>query len=810
MKFLTLLLLLLTHTLAQENLERIAASLVLRDDVRIHWSSDSGPIAWRVDTARDQHEFFTVDPATGKKSPAFNHQLFADALEKASGQKSNPKQLPLEQIDFARDGRSFRFRAHGKSWKFDGREGTIAPDDTPPKSAELLAPEQAPRGTRNHGNPVPLTIENATGSEIEMFWVAGDGKRNSYGKLPNGNSAVQHTYAGHLWLVTDANNQPLAAIETPDTPALARITGKINAPQNPPQHHSPDGKWAAHLRDNNVIIEPLTGGESFPLTTDGNPNDAYQWPIHWSPDSKKLVVFRSKSVDQRRIHIVESSPKDQLQPKLRTHDYTKPGDPIRQPKPRLFNITTRQQIPLDDALYQNPWSINDHAWSPDSAEFSFLYNQRGHQIMRIIGIDPSNGKARTIHEESSKTFIDYSQKSHLTRLPETREIIWASERDGYNHLYLIDETSGSIKKQITKGNWNVRQVLDVDPTKRQLLLKIVGFTGQDPYHEHFVRVNFDGSAFTKLTDGDGTHRIDFSPDRKHLITTWSRVDQPPVTELRDATSGKKIAELERADDSALTAAGAPPVERFSAKGRDGKTDIFGIIVKPANFDPNKKYPVVEDIYAGPHDHFVPKSYSPWSGMRNMAHHGFILVKIDGMGTNWRSKAFHDVAWKNLSDSGFPDRIPWLKAAAKDRPWMDLTRVGIFGGSAGGQSTLAALLHHGDFYKVGVADCGCHDNRMDKIWWNEAWMGWPIDDSYEKNSNTTHAAKLTGKLMLIVGELDSNVDPASTAQVVHALQQAGKDFEFVPIINAGHGAAETPFGRMKRLNFLKRHLLGSES
>jgi dipeptidyl aminopeptidase/acylaminoacyl peptidase len=197
-------------------------------------------------------------------------------------------------------------------------------------------------------------------------------------------------------------------------------------------------------------------------------------------------------------------------------------------------------------------------------------------------------------------------------------------------------------------------------------------------------------------------------------------------------------------------------------------------------------------------------------MRAMADHGFILVKIDGMGTNWRSKAFHDVAWKNLSDSGFPDRIPWLKAAAKDRPWMDLTRVGIFGGSAGGQSTLAALLHHGDFYKVGVADCGCHDNRMDKIWWNEAWMGWPIDDSYEKNSNTTHAAKLTGKLMLVVGELDDNVDPASTAQVVHALQQAGKDFEFVPIINAGHGAAETPFGRMKRLNFLKRHLLGSES
>jgi dipeptidyl aminopeptidase/acylaminoacyl peptidase len=356
----------------------------------------------------------------------------------------------------------------------------------------------------------------------------------------------------------------------------------------------------------------------------------------------------------------------------------------------------------------------------------------------------------------------------------------------------------------------VREVVEVNDEKRQLLLKVVGLPGQDPYHHHFVRVNFDGSGLTRLTTSDGNHKIEFSPDRQWLIATWSRVDQPPVVEVRRAADGQLVAELERADDSALQQTGWSRPERFTAKGRDGTTDIHGIIIRPTRFDPNKKYPVVEDIYAGPQDQFVPKNYFPWSNMNAMAELGFIIVSIDGMGTNWRSKAFHDVCWKNLADSGFPDRIPWIKAAAATRPWMDLTRVGIFGGSAGGQSTLAGLLHHGDFYHVGVADCGCHDNRMDKIWWNEAWMGWPVDDSYARNSNVTHAAKLTGELMLVVGELDHNVDPASTAQVVAALQKAGKKFDFVPVMNSDHGAAESPYGKYRRADFLVRHLHAQET
>jgi dipeptidyl aminopeptidase/acylaminoacyl peptidase len=259
----------------------------------------------------------------------------------------------------------------------------------------------------------------------------------------------------------------------------------------------------------------------------------------------------------------------------------------------------------------------------------------------------------------------------------------------------------------------------------------------------------------------------------------------------------------------LLAGGFRPPERFVAKGRDGVTDIWGILIEPSTFDAKRRYPVIESIYAGPHDHFVPKTWGLQARQRELAELGFVVVQIDGMGTNWRSRAFHDVCWRNLKDSGLPDRIVWLREAAKTRPWLDLERVGIFGGSAGGQSALAALLHHGDFYDVAVADCGCHDNRMDKIWWNEAWMGWPVGPWYADSSNVTHAAKLSGKLLLTVGELDRNVDPASTMQVVDALIRADKDFDFVMVPGGGHGVGESSYLARRRQDFFVRHLLGVE-
>ncbi|MDP6556853.1 MAG: prolyl oligopeptidase family serine peptidase, partial [Pirellulaceae bacterium] len=388
--------------------------------------------------------------------------------------------------------------------------------------------------------------------------------------------------------------------------------------------------------------------------------------------------------------------------------------------------------------------------------------------------------------------------------------IWMSERDGWNHLYLIDSRTGDVKNQITQGHWIVRGVDHVDDQERKIWFRAGGiYPEQDPYYVHYCRINFDGTGLVILTNGNGTHSVDYSPDRKYVIDTYSRVDSPPVTELRRTSDGKLVCDLQRADASRLLATGWRLPERFVAKGRDGDTDIYGVIFRPTTFDAAKKYPVIEKIYAGPHGAFVPKRFSAYHSAQALAELGFIVVQIDGMGTSHRSKAFHDVCWKNLGDSGFPDRILWLKAVAKRYASMDLSRVGIFGGSAGGQSSTRALLAHGDFYKVGVSDCGCHDNRMDKIWWNELWMGWPLGDHYAEQSNVTNAHRLTGKLLLIVGELDRNVDPASTMQVVNALIKSDRDFEMLVVPGGGHGIAESKYGTRRRRDFFVRHLLGVE-
>ncbi|MCA1757764.1 MAG: S9 family peptidase, partial [Bacteroidales bacterium] len=226
-----------------------------------------------------------------------------------------------------------------------------------------------------------------------------------------------------------------------------------------------------------------------------------------------------------------------------------------------------------------------------------------------------------------------------------------------------------------------------------------------------------------------------------------------------------------------------------------------------NFDPSRKYPVIEYIYAGPHSSFVPKSFFSYNGsLQPLAELGFILVQIDGMGTSNRSKAFHDVAWKNLKDAGFPDRILWMKDAASKYSYMDIENVGIFGTSAGGQNSAGAVIFHPEFYDVAVSSCGCHDNRMDKIWWNEQFMGWPVGPEYAESSNVENAHLMKGRMMLINGEMDFNVDPASTVQLVDALIKANKEFEYILVPGMGHSSGGQ-FGEHKRRDYFVKHLLG---
>ncbi len=701
-------------------------------------------------------EFVVVDADTGRKDVPFDHSRLAEALSKASGQKYTALSLPFSGFTFVDGGKAIETRGEwwlGPGWRVDLAE----------YSCSRLQP-RFPGWGRGRG----------------------DG--------------------------------PVRDMSAPE--ASTPVT-------------SPDGKREAFLRDHNIAVRDTGGANTVVLSADGSEGDFYDLEsLAWSPDSKKIAVYRVRPGFQRKVEYVISSPRDQVQPKPMSLFYPKPGDAVDIERPVLFDVDSRSELIVANDLFPNAYDMTEPVWRKDGRAFTFEYNQRGHQAYRVIEVEAASGAARALVSEETQTFFNYPRPSPGPKdsgtlfrhdVDDGREVIWMSERDGWKHLYLYDGATGKVKNQITKGEWVVRFVLKVDESARQIWFAASGMVpGKDPYFRRFYRVDFDGGNLTPLTDADADHMISLSSDGMYYVDTYSRVDLPTISTLRRTSDQSIMAELERGDVADLLKAGWRPPEVFTAAGRDGKTGIWGVIVRPVNFDPKRKYPVVENIYAGPQGSFVPKSFMPFAphsagdsliGMQALAELGFIVVQIDGMGTGNRSKAFHDICWKNLGDAGLGDRILWHKAVAAKYPWYDIARVGIYGGSAGGQNSTAALLFHPEFYKAAVSFAGCHDNRMDKISWNELFMSWPLGPQYARASNVDNAWRLQGKLLLIAGELDTNVDPASTLQVADALIRANKTFDLLIIPNGGHGAGRTSevpeYGDRKRFDFFVRHLVGQE-
>ena len=571
---------------------------------------------------------------------------------------------------------------------------------------------------------------------------------------------------------------------------------------------SPDGKWEAFVTNFNVAVREAGAKTVTALSTDGSEANCYELDtIAWAPDSKKLAAYRVKPGYRRLVHYVESSPEDQLQPKHSTRFYAKPGDVLDLEQPVIFAIESKQALAIDHALFPNPF---------DSLEARVAQGQfRGHlriQPARPPGLQDHRGDCR--HRRRAGRHLGRAEDLlHLLgqevparrgRRPRSRLDVGARRLEPPLSLRRRDRRGEEPDHQ--GGMGGPRRLARRRGEAADLVQRERDVPGQDPYFVYYYRINFDGTGLTRLTEAEANHAASFSEDGAFFVNVYSRVDQGPVSELRRASDGSLVTELERVDLAALQKAGWRPPEVFTAKGRDGQTDIWGVIYRPTTFDPRKKYPVIENIYAGPHSSFVPKSFSAFSAMQAHAELGFIVVQIDGMGTSNRSKAFHDVAWKNIKDAGFPDRILWHKAVAARYPSYDISRVGIYGTSAGGQNSLGALLFHPEFYKVAASAVGCHDNRMDKIWWNEQWMGWPIGPEYAASSNVDNAYRLQGNVLLVVGEMDTNVDPSSTMQVVNALIKANKTFDLLVIPGAGHGPGGA-YGERKRYDFFVQHLLG---
>ena len=723
------------------------AGRVYLDKITPHWLAGNTRFWYRNDLRGGAKEFILVDAEAGKRAPAFDHAKLADALTKA-GAKSQADKLPFDRIDFADDGKTLRFTIGNVGWKCDLASYEVAKTER----GALLPPES-------------VTVAAATPDDL---W-------------PDG-------------LTPDAE-QPVAF----QRPA---------APNAGDGARSPDGKWTAFVKDGNVVVRARDGGKESQLSQDGKPGLAYGM-LSWSPDSKTLAAWRTEPGERKEVSFVESSPKEGGRAKLHTRSYPLPGDKFSAHELSLFDVATEKQTKPE--VERVDFGTPRPRWRRDGRTFTYQKIDRGHQRFRVIEVDAQTGKARTLIDDKSDTFIwtTHGGRVFIHYLDQSDEILYGSERDGWHHLYLYDVKTGALKQQVTKGTYVVRGIERVDETARQIWFSACGKNpGQDPYLIHHYRVNFDGTGLVALTEGDGTHTVQHSPDRQFVIDTYSRADLPPVHELRRTKDGALVCALEKADATELLAGGYALPEVFTAKGRDGTTDIWGLIHRPRTLDPQKKYPVIEYIYAGPHDAHVPKSFSASRRFAALTELGFIVVQCDGMGTAHRSKAFHDVCWHNLKDAGFPDRIRWHQAIAQKYPWYDSSRVGIYGTSAGGQNSTGALLFHGDFYKAAVSSCGCHDNRMDKASWNEQWMGYPVGPHYAASSNIDHASKLKGKLLLIVGEMDTNVPPESTLRLVDALVKANKDFDLLVVPGMGHSDGGA-YGRRRLQDFFVRLLHGVE-
>ena len=629
---------------------------------------------------------------------------------------------------------------------------------------------------------------------------------------------------------------------------------------------SPDSSLVAFVRNDNVFVAKPDGSEARALTTEGTLSHYFSSYIQWSPDGRYVSVNRIRPIEKRYVYYVESSPTDQLQPVLHKQEYSKPGDELAQKTPYLIEVASGRSFTPASNLVANQYSLEGPQWREDSRGVRFEYNQRGHKLYRVYEMDVE-GNVRVLIEERAETYVRYSN-NYRRNLYGDSLILWLSERDGYPHLYSLTPDAPSKNKgsktaknkgkafgkgnpssllgnqaeseaiplfQITSGPWCVRRVIHIDEEQGVIYFTANGRNaGEDPYHIHYYRINLDGTGLLDLTPEPANHNARFNSDYSALIDTYSTQETAPTTVVRSlspkssSVKEKETSKMQKgttkhatpasngfgdeailatADLSDLKAAGWVAPEVFVAPGRDGVTPMWGIIQRPSNFDPSKKYPVIEYIYSGPGDSYTPKSFQPYNWTTtSLAELGFIVVQLDAMGTSNRGKKFEEVCYKNLKDAGFPDRIAWIKAATQKYPYMDVDRVGIYGCSAGGQESTAAVLFHGDFYKAAYSACGCHDNRMDKIWWNEQWMSYPIDSSYVECSNVENAYRLERPLMLLVGELDDNVDPASTMQVANALIKANKPFELVVIPGAHHTMGES-YGEHKRYDFFVKNLLG---
>ncbi|PST82861.1 S9 family peptidase [Pedobacter yulinensis] len=598
-----------------------------------------------------------------------------------------------------------------------------------------------------------------------------------------------------------------------------------------PANRSPDGSKAVFIRSHNLWLRDLKNGQETLLTTDGVKDYGYAtdnagWKssdaaiVAWSPDSRKVATFKQ---DQRHLNDMYLVSTNVGAPRLKQWKYALPSDQkVAMIERVIIDVAQARVIPilapadphratLSDDI-SSSGTLDDVQWNADASRLAFVSTSRYHNEERVRLADAATGKVTELFEEKVKTQYESGWGTINWRfLDKSNELIWFSERDDWGHLYLYDSRSGKLKNRITTGSWVVTQLLRVDEEKRQAYFIARGLQEANPYFAQLCRIGLDGKNFKVLTPEAGNHRVEFSESGKYFADSWSSPDQPGSSTIRDL-DGKIRVRLPATDISRLLAAGWKAPQPFTVKANDGKTDLYGLLYTPANLEPGKKYPVIDYIYPGPQGGSIGGNWSFAAARRDnqaLASLGFIVVELEGSSNPLRSKSFHDQSYGNMAENTLADQVAGIKELARRYPYMDLDRVGIWGHSGGGFATAAAMFRYPDFFKVGIAESGNHDNRNYEDDWGDRYNGPISDEEYARQANQTYAANLKGKLMLAHGMMDDNVPPYNTLLVVEALQKANKDFDLVVFPNSAHGfGAYNTYMMRRRWDYFVSHLMAA--